>query len=135
MRPIARTLLTLDCSDRAWRTDGKPRSPWTAPATPGEQDTELHDVIDLSAQVDEAGHTTWHPPSAGTWEILRVGYTDSDVRVSTSSDSWQGLAIDYLDRGAFDTYWDHTIAPLLEAGRPYLKTTLVNLPPHSLVVG
>jgi len=59
-------------------------------ATPGEQDTELDDVIDLSAQVDEAGRTTWHPPSAGTWEILRVGYTDSDVRVSTSSDTWQG---------------------------------------------
>ena len=58
-----------------------------APAAPGEQDTELHDVIDLSAQVDEAGRTTWHPPSAGTWEILRVGYTDSDVRVSTSSDT------------------------------------------------
>jgi hypothetical protein len=106
-----------------------------APATPGEQDTELHDVIDLSAQVDEAGRTTWHPPGAGTWEILRVGYTDSDVRVSTSSDTWQGLAIDYLDRGAFDTYWDHTIAPLLEAARPYLKTTLVNLATDSWEAG
>ena len=102
---------------------------------PGEQDTELQDVIDVSAQVDEAGHTNWRPPSKGTWEILRVGYTDSDARVSTSSDSWQGLAIDYLDRGAFDTYWDHTVAPLLEASRPYLKTTLVNLATDSWEVG
>lgn len=106
-----------------------------AAPTPGEQDTELHDVIDLSMQVDEAGHTTWRPPAKGSWEILRVGYTDSDVRVSTSSDSWQGLAIDYLDRGAFDTYWDHTVAPLLEAARPYLKTTLVNLATDSWEVG
>ncbi len=58
-------------------------------------------------------------------EILRIGYTDSDAHVSTASGAWQGLAIDYLDRGAFDTYWDHTLAPLLEAGRPYLKTTLI----------
>jgi len=106
-----------------------------APSTPGEQDTELKDVIDLGAQVDEAGHTSWRPPSKGTWEILRVGYTDSDARVSTSSGSWQGLAIDYLDRGAFDAYWDHTVAPLLEAARPYLKTTLVNLATDSWEVG
>lgn len=106
-----------------------------APPTPGEQDTDLQDVIDVSAQVDDAGHINWRPPPHGTWEILRIGYTDSDVRVSTSSDSWQGLAIDYLDRGAFDTYWDRTVAPLLEAARPYLKTTLVNLATDSWELG
>jgi hypothetical protein len=106
-----------------------------APPVPGEQDTELKDVIDLSGQVDEAGRTTWRPPSKGAWEILRVGYTDSDARVSTSSGLWQGLAIDYMDRGAFDSYWDHTVAPLLEASRPYLKTTLVNLATDSWEVG
>lgn len=106
-----------------------------APPTPGEQDTELGNVINVTGLVDQAGRLTWHPPSAGTWEILRIGYTDSDTRVSTSSDTWQGLAIDYLDRGAFDTYWDHTVAPLLEASRPYLKTTLVNLATDSWEVG
>jgi hypothetical protein len=103
--------------------------------TPGEQDTELDKVIDVSAEVGRNGHLTWHPPSKGTWEILRIGYTDSDVRVSTSSGAWQGLAIDYLDRGAFDTFWDKTVTPLLEAGRPYLKTTLRYLATDSWEVG
>jgi hypothetical protein len=106
-----------------------------APSTPGEQDTDLRNVIDLSAQVDPSGHLSWQPPSRGTWEILRIGYTDSDARVSTSSGAWQGLAIDYLDRGAFDTYWDHTVAPLLDVARPYLKTTLLYLATDSWEVG
>jgi len=105
------------------------------PSTLGEADTELQNVIDLSAQTDQAGHLEWRPPSSGTWEILRIGYTDSDARVTTSSGAWQGLVIDYLDRGAFDTYWSHTLAPLLEVSRPYLKTTLVNLATDSWELG
>ena len=58
--------------------------------TPGEQDTELGNVINVTGLVHQAGRLTWHPPSAGTWEILRIGYTDSDTRVSTSSDHLAG---------------------------------------------
>lgn len=105
------------------------------PSSPGEQDTDLQSVIDISAIIDHDGRIDWQPPAAGTWEILRIGYTDSDARVSTSSGAWQGLAIDYLDRGAFDTYWDHTVAPLLEAGHPYLKSTLKYLATDSWEVG
>jgi len=83
----------------------------------GEQDTLPANVVDVTGKVDAAGHLTWRPPSPGAWEILRIGYTDSDARVKTSSGAWQGRAIDYLDRGAFDTYWAHTLAPLLEASR------------------
>ena len=106
-----------------------------APSTPGEQDTTLQSIVDLTAQVDQSGHLTWRPPSPGAWEVLRIGYTDSDARVSTSSGTWQGLAIDYLDRAAFDTYWTHTVAPLLTASRPYLKTTLINLATDSWELG
>ena len=106
-----------------------------APPVEGEADTQLNDVIDLSTQTDASGHISWRPPSKGEWEILRIGYTDSDVRVSTSSGAWQGLAIDYLDRGAFDAYWTHTLVPLLEASRPYLKSTLVALATDSWEVG
>lgn len=104
-------------------------------ATEGEQDTLASSVIDISSAVDANGHLHWNPPSPGAWELLRIGYTDSDARVSTSSGAWQGLAIDYLDRGAFDTYWDHTVAPLLDASKPYLKTTLVNLATDSWELG
>jgi hypothetical protein len=105
-----------------------------APAVAGEEDTHLTDVIDLSQKVDAAGSLQWSPPS-GLWEVLSIGYTDSDARVSTSSGAWQGLAIDYLDHGAFDTYWDRNVAPLLRDGQPYLKTTLKYLATDSWELG
>jgi len=109
-----------------------------ATGDPAEADAKLSSVLDITAQVDASGHTAWHPPATvanESWEILRIGYTSSDARVSTSSGAWQGLAIDYLDRGAFDTYWTHTVTPLLEASRPYLHTTLVNLATDSWELG
>jgi alpha-L-rhamnosidase len=105
------------------------------PSTPGEQDTDLQNVIDVTTKMDKAGRLDWQPPSGGAWEILRIGFTDSDARVSTASGAWQGLAIDYLDRDAFDTYWDHAVAPLLIASRPYLKSTLKYLATDSWEVG
>jgi hypothetical protein len=105
------------------------------PAKAGEQDTTLNQVVNISASTDADGHLTWRPPAAGKWEILRIGYTDSDARVSTSSGAWQGLAIDYLDRKAFDTYWDKTVAPLLQAAKPYLGTTLTGLATDSWELG
>jgi len=106
-----------------------------APAVAGEEDTYLGSVLNLSDKVDSSGHLHWQPPTGSPWEIMRVGYTDSDARVSTASGAWQGLAIDYLDTSAFDSYWDHSVAPLLEVARPYLKSTLVTLATDSWEVG
>ena len=89
-------------------------------------DAELAEVRDITSQVDPDGTLHWSPPagSAQSWEILRIGYTDSDARVSTSSGAWQGLAIDYLDPSALDTYWKKSVLPLLEAGKPYVGKSL-----------
>jgi hypothetical protein len=106
-----------------------------APASANEEDTHMDNVVNISGNVDASGHLHWQPPTGGAWEILRIGYTDSDARVSTSSGAWQGLAIDYLDRRAFDTYWEHSVAPLLDAARPYLKSTLISLATDSWEVG
>lgn len=94
------------------------------PAADGAQDTDLAEVRDISSQVAPDGRVSWTPPSGGDWELLRIGYTDSDARVSTSSGAWQGLAIDYLDPAALDAYWNRTVAPLLTVARPYLGRTL-----------
>ena len=93
------------------------------PAAPGEEDAEVADVRDVTANLAADGQFTWHVP-AGNWEILRVGYAASGARVSTSSQTWQGLAIDYMDRSALETYWNRSVAPLLEAARPYLGRSL-----------
>jgi hypothetical protein len=105
------------------------------PPSAGEEDTRLDQIVDLSDKVNETGSLRWRPPTNGAWEILRIGYTDSDAHVSTSSGAWQGLAIDYLDRGAFDVYWNKTVRPLLEAARPYLGTTLKGLATDSWELG
>ena len=93
------------------------------PAVAGEEDTEVPDVRDVTTGMAVDGQFTWRVP-AGTWEILRMGYAASGARVSTSSNTWQGLAIDYMDRGAFEEYWKQNVAPLLDAARPYLGRTL-----------
>ncbi|RXH54720.1 glycosyl hydrolase [Granulicella sibirica] len=85
---------------------------------PGFADTPASGVVDLTAQTSADGVLGWKAP-AGTWEVLRIGYTDSDARVSTASGAWQGLAIDYMSSEAFDQYWEHTVEPLLTAAKPY----------------
>jgi hypothetical protein len=93
------------------------------PAVAGEEDTAAPDVRDVTANLAAGGQLTWQVPD-GTWEILRMGYAASGAKVSTSSQTWQGLALDYLDRGAIDAFWVRNVAPLLEAARPYLGNTL-----------
>ena len=91
-----------------------------------DEDTDLAEVRDITGQVDAGGAVHWSPPagSAQSWEVLRIGYTDSDARVSTSSGAWQGLAIDYLDPAALDAYWNKSVLPLLDAGKPYVGKSL-----------
>jgi hypothetical protein len=136
-RPAIGELRFKSASDEMRSFSMPPTEPLlgAAESTAGEEDTALAGVVDVSAKVDAGGRLSWRPPAEGEWEILRIGYTDSDARVSTSSGTWQGLAIDYMDRGAFDTYWTQTVAPLLQAGRPYLKTTLVSLATDSWELG
>jgi hypothetical protein len=88
----------------------------------GEQDADLREVVDVTAQMASDGAFTWTAP-AGTWEILRLGYTANGARVSTSSGDWQGLAIDPLDRSEFERYWREHVDPLLAIAKPrYLVT-------------
>ena len=105
-------------------------------AVPGEQDTELAQVVDVSAQVGPDGMLRWSPPAGtGAWEILRIGYTDSDARVSTASGAWQGLAIDYMNHEALDRYWNSVVEPLMALSKPYMGTSLKYLVSDSWELG
>lgn len=96
-------------------------------------DTALDEVRDITAAWD--GRTLdWDAPP-GEWEILRIGYTDSDARVSTASGAWQGLAIDYLDHTAFDSYWRKNVTPLLDGAKPYIGRSLKYLVTDSWELG
>lgn len=133
--PIALLNLKSAAAEGSFSMPATERLLGNAAATTADADTLLARIVDISKQVDASGHVTWTPPAPGPWEILRVGYTDSDAKVSTSSGAWQGLAIDYLDRGAFDTYWAHSVVPLLSVSKPYLGKSLVNLATDSWELG
>ena len=106
-------------------------------ASAPDQDANLDQIQNVTAQTDPDGTLHWTPPANSTksWEVLRIGYTSSDARVSTSSDTWQGLAIDYLDPTALDLYWNTSVLPLLTAAKPYLGTTLKYLATDSWELG
>jgi hypothetical protein len=94
------------------------------PSVAGEADFDLSQEVDLTAKMTSyQGKLDWDVP-AGDWEVLRMGYTSSDARVSTSSGAWQGLVIDYMDRDALTSYWNQNIQPMLTAAKPYLGNSL-----------
>jgi hypothetical protein len=93
------------------------------PARPGEEDTHSTNVLDLTARMS-GGVLRWDAP-AGDWQILRLGYTLNDhSRVSTSSQTWQGYALDPIDGDIFRSYWNQVVEPLIADAGPLAGTTL-----------
>ncbi len=94
------------------------------PATPGEADTQTSNVLDLTGKLGANGALNWDAPP-GQWQVLRIGYTIGDhARVSTSSDGWQGYAVDVYDAGAFERYWDAVVEPLIADAGPLAGSAL-----------
>ncbi len=93
-------------------------------AAPGEEDTRSDSVVDLTAKMEADGTLRWDAPE-GEWEILRFGCTIGDhSKVSTSSEGWTGFALDVLDAGAFQRYWDAVVEPLIADAGPLAGKTL-----------
>jgi len=95
----------------------------TAKTVAGEEDAALNEVVDLTAQMDQNGKLSWGFP-AGAWEILRVGYTDTDKKLVDSKGAMQGLPLDVLSAESFDRYWKQAVEPLLAAAKPYIGSSL-----------
>jgi hypothetical protein len=95
------------------------------PATPGEQDADAADVLDLTKNFSAVdGTLRWDAPP-GDWQIFRFGYTIGDhAYVSTSSEGWQGFALDVYDRTAFQNYWNTIVEPLIADAGPLAGKTL-----------
>ena len=129
-KPVARVPLAN------WKQKAlqEPLKPFSAPVstalfeeksgTPGEQDANAVDVLDLTAKVSADGILNWAAP-AGDWQILRFGYTIGDhAYVSTCSDGWNGFAIDVYSAKAFQNYWDKIVEPLILDAGPLAGKTL-----------
>jgi hypothetical protein len=92
------------------------------------------DVVDLTAQTDSAGGLQWNVPE-GEWSVLRIGYTCTGAQVSTSSDTWKGLVIDYLSPAAFDFYWSEVMEPVMKAASEYAGSTFRSMETDSWECG
>ncbi len=96
------------------------------PATPGEQDADAADVLDLTAKLGADGILNWDAPS-GDWQIFRFGYTIGDhAYVSTSSDGWGGFALDVYSATAFQNYWNKIVEPLIADAESVAKENAVS---------
>ncbi len=104
------------------------------PATDGEEDAAVADVVNLSEHLGRDGRLDWEVPG-GTWTILRFGYTPTNSQVSTSSGQWQGSVLDYMSQPVFQAYWDRHVRPMLELVRPYCGKTLKYLETDSWECG
>lgn len=103
-------------------------------AVPGEEDALLGDILDLSDHMDGAGVLTWQAPE-GEWTVLRMGYTVSNSRVSTSSGDWQGAVLDYMSKDVFNAYFDRNVKPILEEVKEYTGTALKHMETDSWECG
>lgn len=104
------------------------------PATPNEHDSRCEEVLNLTDRLDSQGKLDWEVPE-GTWQVLRFGYTLTGAHVSTSSDHWKGLVVDYMSSEALQDYWDTQVEPLLADIKPHLGTTLTALSTDSWECG
>jgi hypothetical protein len=84
---------------------------------------EKKEVLDLTSRMDNTGELTWDVPE-GEWSIMRIGYTCTESRVSTSSGDWQGSVLDYMSKEAFDFYWNDVVEPILGAAGRHVGATL-----------
>jgi len=69
------------------------------------------DIFDVTGFFNN-GILEWDVPE-GEWTIIRYGMTCTGVKVSTSSDGWDGLSMDHLSRDALLQYNDDVISKLI----------------------
>jgi hypothetical protein len=103
------------------------------PPREGEEDATVDQIINLTDKLAR-GRLTWNVPE-GRWCVLRFGYTCNDTRVSTHSQGWGGLVIDYLSTESITHYLNDVVEPLLKAAGPAAGTTLKYLQTDSWECG
>ncbi|MGH9589499.1 MAG: glycosyl hydrolase, partial [Terracidiphilus sp.] len=94
-----------------------------APSVAGEQDADASQVVDLTSHTNADGIIQWTFPP-GAWEVLRIGYTDTQKHLTDAAGTALGLPLDALNAHAFDDYWRQFVMPVLNAAKPYIGTSL-----------
>jgi len=106
-----RDIAVLAQPQRDPRTGG-PRAAWDRSQT-----------VDLTSSVDAHGRLTWDVP-AGTWTVLRIGYTLHGNATKFVGSGPAGLEIDTMSRAAMDAHFAETGAKLIADAGPLAGKTL-----------
>ena len=80
-------------------------------------------MVDLTKFVDDQGRLTWDAP-AGTWNVLRIGYTLHGKLISCVGSGPAGLEIDTMSAEAMDAHFAETGAKLIADAGPLVGKTL-----------
>ena len=92
-------------------------------------------VRDITSSLGKDGSLDWYPPSEEEWTVLRIGYTCTGARVSTCSEGWDGLVLDYLSADAFEFYVRTVLNPILKDAGEHVGKTLKYLETDSWECG
>ena len=77
------------------------------PEAPAADVVAKSEVVDLTAKMGPDGRLRWTPPAAGTWLVLRFGYSITGARNSPASPEATGLEVDKLDKAYVKAYFDN----------------------------
>ena len=83
-------------------------------------------IVDISKHMRADGTLAWDAP-AGSWTILRLGYTPTGNTNQPSPDSGRGLEIDKLSPEGLDIHWREGIQPVLDHLGPLVGKGLNNI--------
>ena len=76
------------------------------PAVPAADAVRKADVIDLTSKMRPDGTLDWTPP-AGSWVVLRIGYSLTGQQNRPASPEATGLEVDKLNKGYVKAYFDN----------------------------
>lgn len=76
------------------------------PAVPPSAAVRKADVIDLTAKMTPDGALAWNPP-AGSWVVLRIGYSLTGQTNRPASPEATGLEVDKMNKAFVKAYFDN----------------------------
>ncbi len=102
---------------------------FATPAVSAQDAVRKADVIDLTSKMRPDGTLDWTPP-AGTWMVVRLGYSLLGITNHPASPEATGLEVDKLNRAYVKAYLDNylgqykdTVGPLMgKRGLQYIVT-------------
>ena len=84
------------------------------PSVPVTDAIRKNEVVDLTSKMKQDGTLNWTPP-AGSWIVLRLGYSLTGHQNGPASPEATGLEVDKLNRGYVKAYFDNYLGQYKDA--------------------